>query len=256
MIYWCTMSGPGKKQYRFTIDVYDVDRIPMSRLAEYLGELAKLLGNEDLVHFSHLEKGSTVVVSSVEESAVPKVAQRLADVRHGSAPKDALKAYKTIDTMLAKDNAVGALTSNEDAQVIPFPGRTRPKPVRYGPFRERGSVDGTLIRIGGKDDTIPLLLQDGDALISCNTSRETSKRLAQHYMGAPLRVHGDGRWVREETGTWQLLDFYIEDFEVLDDSPLTEVVERLRAVEGSTWGESQGAIADIMNLRRDPKDQH
>jgi hypothetical protein len=243
-------------QYRFKIDVFQVDTIPMARLAEYMAELAKLLGQPERVHFSHIEEGSAVLVSSVEEPAWPKVADRVHGVRQGVAPKDAMRAYQALDTMLAKDNACGVLSSEEGGEVIPFPGRTRPKPMRYGPFRERGSIDGVLIRIGGRDETIPVLLQDGEASFSCQTSREISKRLAPHYLGPTLRAHGDGKWVREEDGSWQLVEFYIEDFEVLDDSPLQEVVSRLRAVEGSTWGDNPDAMSDLLNLRRDPKDRH
>jgi hypothetical protein len=36
-------------QYRFKIDVFDVDNIPMARLAEYMAELAKLLGEPERV---------------------------------------------------------------------------------------------------------------------------------------------------------------------------------------------------------------
>lgn len=250
------MTENERQQYRFRIDVFSVDSIPMARLADYMAELARLLGEAERVHFSHLEPGSAVLVSSVEDPAAPKVADRLAKVRDGNGSKDAMKAYNALDTMLAKDNAVGTLTSPEGAQIIPFPGRTRPKPVRYGPFRERGSLDGVVIRIGGRDETIPVLLQDGDALLPCQTSRDVSKRLAAHYLGSPLRVHGDGKWVREEDGSWRLDEFRIDDFEVLDDSPLTEVVGKLRAVEGSTWGESPDAIADILGVRRDKGDQH
>jgi hypothetical protein len=244
-------------EYRFKIDVFHADTIPMARLAEYMAELAKLLGHPERVHFARLEEGSAVLVSSVEEPAWPKVSDRVRGVLHGDGPKDAMNAYQALDTMLAKDNAVGVLSASIlNGEVIPFPGRTRPKPVRYGPFRERGTVDGVLIRIGGRDDTIPVLLRDGEAMIACQTSLELSKKLAPHYQGATLRAHGNGRWVREEDGSWHLLDFYIEDFEVLDDSPLREVVAHLRAVEGSTWGDNPNAMTDILNLRRDPKDQH
>jgi hypothetical protein len=247
---------PEGRQYRFKIDVFRVDTIPMVRLAEYMAELAKLLGQPERVHFSHLEDGSAVLVSSIEDQAWPKVTERVRGVHQGNAPKDAIKAYRTLDAMLAKDNAVGVLLRDAEADVIPFPGRTRPKPMRYGPFRERGSVDGVLIRLGGRDETIPVLLQDGEASFSCQTNREVAKRLAPHYLGETLRAHGEGRWVREEDGSWHLLEFYIEDFEVLDDSPLHEVIDKLRAVEGSTWGDNPNAISDLLGLRRDPKDQH
>ena len=250
------MMEAGHLQYRFKIDVFSIESLPMARLAEYMAELARLLGEEERVHFSKLERGSAVLVSYVEEPAAPKVTERLAKVHAGTGPKDALKAYKALDNMLAKDNAVGTLVSSQSAEIIPFPGRTRPKPIRYGPFRERGSLDGVVIRVGGRDETVPVHLQDGERLISCQTSRELSKRLANHYLGSTVRVFGTGKWVREEDGSWQLLEFTIEEFETLDDSPLADVVEKLRAVEGGRWGDNPGALDDLMNLRRDKGSQH
>lgn len=250
------MNERGSQQYRFRIDVFSVESLPMSRLAEYMAELARLLGEHERVHFSHLEPGSAVLVSNIEEPAAPKVTERIAKVRDGRGPKDAMTAFRNLDNMLAKDNAVGTLAASESAQIIEFPGRMRPKPVKYGPFRERGSLDGIVIRIGGRDDTVPVLIQDSEAEFHCQTSREVSKRLAQHYLGAPVRVHGNGKWVREENGSWQLLEFYIEDFEVLDDSSLLDVVGKLRKVEGSTWHESDNSVASILGLRHNSKDQH
>src|SRR6516225_7659560 len=94
------------REYRLKIDVFSIESLPMSRLAEYMAELARLLGEEERVHFSHLEPGSTVLVSNIEEPAAPKVTDRLQKVREGHAPKDAMQAYRALDTLLAKDNAV------------------------------------------------------------------------------------------------------------------------------------------------------
>jgi hypothetical protein len=239
-----------RHEYRLKIDVFSPDSLPMSRLAEYMAELARLLGEQERVHFSHIESGSAVLVSNIEEPAVPKVGERLRNVRDGSAPKDALQAYKALDTLLAKDNAIATLTGADGAEIIAFPGRTRPKPVRYGPFREEGSLDGTVIRIGGRDDTIPVLLKDAEgAEYQCQTSIEISKRLASHYRGATVRVFGNGKWVREESGSWTLQQFDITSFEVIDDAPLTDVVGKLRAVEGGEWSKDP-TLADMLGLRR------
>lgn len=241
-------------EYRFRIDAFSIDTIPMARLAEYMAGLARLLGEQEHVHFKDLEPGSAILVSRIEEPAVPKVGERLQRVREGRAPKDALEAFKTLDTLLARDNAIGTLIPPEGADIIAFPGRTRPKPMQYGPFRERGSLDGVVIRLGGRDESIPVLLRDGEAEYTCQASVAVSKRLAKHYLGAKLRVHGSGKWVREEDKTWTLQRFDIETFEVLDDAPLSEMVERLHAVEGGAWEDA--SLTDLLGLRRDLGDQH
>ncbi|MGA7804237.1 hypothetical protein [Bradyrhizobium sp.] len=246
-----------RSQYRFIIDVLTVDHLPMARLAEYMTELAALLGERENVHFSHLESGSAVLVSNVESVAFPKVEERVSQVRQGSGPKDAMQAYKNIDSMLAKDGAIASLVTPIKGNVIEFPGRLNPKPMRYGPFREIGTIDGRIIRIGGRDETIPVWLRDGDVVYNCNVrGEEVARRLASYYLTGVVRLHGNGKWVREENGAWKLEQFDITDFEVLDDCPMAEVVFKLREVEGSTWHESDDALSDILGLRRDRRDHH
>ncbi len=177
--------------------------------------------------------------------------ERLQKVREGRGPKDAMQAFAALDTLLAKDNAVATLTNEGGVEIIAFPGRTRPKPMRYGPFREYGSLDGTVIRVGGRGDTIPVLIRDTEgAEFPCQTTVEMSKQLAAHYRGATVRVHGSSKWVREEDGNWTLQEFDIDRFEVLDDSPLPDVVAKLRAVEGGEWSKD-AALGHVLRLRRE-----
>lgn len=242
-------------EYRLRIDVFTPKTIPMARLAEYMAELARLLGEQENVHFSHLEPGSAVLVSSIEEPAKPKVEERLQKVRQGAASKDAMQAYKALDALLVKDNAVATL-SEGTAHIIAFPGRSRPKPVRYGPFREEGSLDGVVIRVGGRDSTIPVLIQDADGVeYPCQTTLDLSRKLALLYRSSTVRVFGSGKWIREENGAWTLQQFDINSFEVIDDAPLTEVVSRLRAVEGGEW-DKDAAFGDVVGLRREEGPTH
>jgi hypothetical protein len=77
-----------------------------------------------------------------------------------------------------------------------------------------------------------------------------------HYLDGTLRVYGSGKWMREDNGTWILQQFDIEDFELLDDSSLADVVGKLRAVEGSTWHKSEDVVRDALRLRSDEGDHH
>ncbi len=49
----------------------------MARLAEYLHELAVILGEPRAVHFVRLDAGSTVIIHKVEQEAIPKVTDRV-----------------------------------------------------------------------------------------------------------------------------------------------------------------------------------
>ena len=238
-----------QREHRFVIDAYSPDTLPMARLAEYMAELARLLGRADQVHFVRLEGGSAVLVQSVEPEAAPDVRERLRSLQHDNPPDDAAKAFSNLNCYLADDNATGILQEGESAEVIRFPGREEPAPVTFGAFNQPGVLDGVLIRIGGRDDTVPAHLHDGETIHVCNTARDVARRLAVHLYGPPLRVHGNGRWERDADGCWVMKRFNITSFDVLDDAPLGEVAQRLRDVEGSGWKEIEDPTAELRHLR-------
>src|SRR5882724_5586855 len=117
-------SGDGV-EYRFESEAYTPETIPMARLAEYMRELANILGEPAAVHFNRLEAGSTVLVSNIEREAVPKVRQRTMAVRRREGPSEGLRAYKAINKLLREDNGVGFLKDGrpDGATIIRFPGR-------------------------------------------------------------------------------------------------------------------------------------
>lgn len=238
------------KKLVFRLDAYTPDTIPMERLAEYLGYLAKLLGEEPSVHFVRVAKGSTKAICRVQREAVPKVDERLARVRSGEGPSEARHAAREIDLMLRKDNASGALEDEDGAEIIPFPGNRRIAEQVFGPFNQPGAVDGQVVRIGGTTKSVPVHLLDrqGDEIIG-HTSREIARDLARHIFGEELRCIGMGRWYRNDEGVWQRRDFTITSFETLDNRPLGEIVKDLRTVEGNGWRESDDPWAELSHIR-------
>lgn len=225
----------------------------MSRLAEYMQNLATLFGEKEHVHLVRLEKGSTMLVQGVDSESVPKVRDRIKaiDVTRGEGPEDALRAFKAIDRRLAEDNAAGYLYQGDGAEILYFPGCERAEPLTFGISNQPGTLDGLLIKIGGKDETVPVHLQEGDTIHICNAIRDMARRLAPHLFAGRLRVHGNGRWERDEEGNWNLKRFNITEFEVLDDAPLSEVVARLRQVLGNEWQEIDDPYIELKRLRQE-----
>ena len=226
-------------EYRFKIDGgYTPATLPMERLAEYMADLAQLLGEGEGVHFRAIEDGSAVLVSDVDQPAAPKVRDRVRAVRDGNGPKDAWQAFLKLDEKLRMDNAAGELQRSQGAVVLTFPGRTRAEPVPYGPFRQDGTIDGQVFRLGGKDETIHVHVRDAGKE---NTSLETSIALAQeirhHILGPTLRFRGSGLWYRSGAGYWELRKFRIDSFEILNEAPLSDVIASLREVKGNRWSE-------------------
>lgn len=231
------------------VDSYTPRDIPMARLAEYMAELARLLGETDQVHFADVINASVGLAANVEKPAAPKVAARIALLKSGVGPEDAVRASARLDEMLAVDNATGELLAN-GAQIIRFPGRERPTPQVFGPFSEEGTIDGEIVRIGGTDDTIHVTLRDGRRIYSaCVATVEVARQLAPYLLGPYIRVHGTGRWMRHGDGGWELKQFRIRSFDVLESASLEEVVAKLRAVAGSSWPEADDPIAELAEER-------
>lgn len=239
-------------ELRFKIDAFRPETIPMARLAEYMAGLAALLGNEKSVHFVRLDPGSVELVHRVDAEDQPKVRERLSALHRGEATPDVVKAFRQLDDMLANDNAVGMLTSEQATVVIEFPGKTRPQQVEYGAFTQQGSFDGVPVKVGGLMDQVPVAIQEigpNPLVHNCQASRALAREIAAHLFETPIRVHGAGRWKREINGAWTLVRFTISAFDVLDNAPLDAVVAKLRNVPGSDWRKIEGPLAALRAIR-------
>jgi hypothetical protein len=241
----------GPIQYKFKIDAFTPETLPMARLAEYMADLAVLLGNEEKVHFVRLEGGSTVLVHTVEWEAGPKVVERIRLVKRAEAPPEAMRAYRSIDHRLACDNAVGRLISPARDNLIEFPGRSQPASQTYGPITQQETVDGVPIMIGGKTDPVPVHLEEGDVVHLCHASRAVAKRMAEHLFAAAVRATGIARWHRDPDGIWIRDRFTIADFTLLTDEPLEDAVARLRTAAGPP--ESDDVLATLHKIRQGSK---
>jgi hypothetical protein len=235
--------------YDFRIDAWLPDTLPMARLAEYLANLAKVFGHQDHVHFLKVRKGSAIPEIHVQETAVPKVQARLKLVGTPDSPEDAAKSVHHINNMLRDDGASAVLRVKGGAQVMVFPGCKTPL-ADEAIVHETGELIGTVIKVGGKDETVPLLLQDTDGTTyPCTTTRLLARELAHHLFGDLVRVQGTGKWRRTPERAWKLDEFKLKSWEQIDQTPLTDEVAALRAVEGSQWNTFADPQAELKKLR-------
>ena len=70
------------------------------------------------------------------------------------------------------------------------------------------------------------------------------------------RAIGEGRWRRVPDGKWELEQFAVSHFEVLDDASLPDVVARLRAIEGSDWKKLGDPLSELRRIRHGPDGTH
>lgn len=236
-------------EFDFRISAYTPETMPMDRLARYMGELSVLMGSAAHVHFAGLRKGSTRLLVRVEPEDAPKVSARLALAKRSDAPADLVRIVHSVNALLREDGASGWLHQGA-ARIYVFPGIKEAIPKRLGPIKEAGVLDGEIVRVGGKDKTIHILLigPDEQEYKLWTNSRELAKSLANHLYN-PVRVTGTGSWSRSEEGKWELDSFNVHGFSPIEERSLIEAFAALQAVEGSKWKPMDDPLAAWHELR-------
>lgn len=234
------MSGKRGKaagsQWRFKIEAFTPDTLPMARLAEYLTQLAEILGEPRSVHLVRIERGSTILVNEIDHDAVTTVHKRVSLVREGKGPKTAIDAVRRMNVYLAQDNARAFLQGDDDNDdLLVFAGSGREE-SDSPTVNQTGTVSGVVIRVGGVGSRVPVLLDSGGKQVTgCHAARQTAKELAQ-YLFEPVKLYGDGQWSRGSDGSWDVDRFKIARFDPLDASALSQVLATLRPI-AATWGD-------------------
>jgi hypothetical protein len=241
-------------EYKFKIDAYTPESIPMARLAEYLSDLAILLGNREQVHFNRVEPGSTMPVIRVEWEAEPKVRDRIHAVKLKEAPTDALEADRRINRRLAEDNAIGVLKDPVGGKVLQFSGRELLKKLAFGPINQPGSIQGVPISIGGERDPVPVHLEDGNEKHIVQARRTLAKEMAQYLFTTPIRVEGTARWTRHTDGEWELIEFKAASFKLLEDGDIRKDVDILREIPGD-WKQHGDPLEELKAVKEGRKPQ-
>lgn len=242
------------REYRFEIDAFTPETIPLARLSQYLGDLARMMGENANVHLARVEKGSTVPVIRVDWEAEPKVRERLRAVKFNEGPSEPRRAFREINRKLVEDNANGVLLDPGSKKVILFPGRDAANQVEFGPISQNSVFQGIPIKIGGESDPVPLHLEDGEEKHILMAPRRIAKQIAPYLFTSVVRIEGKGRWIRNKMGEWEMLTFYAQSFEVLSEGNIRSNIASLQAIPAD-WKDRDDPLADLMALRAGERPQ-
>ncbi|WP_420381700.1 hypothetical protein [Novosphingobium sp.] len=236
--------------YTFKIEgQYKPDDIPLERLGDYLKALADVLGEPANVHFRNLTEGSVVAHIAVDHPAVPKVAHRVMAIATNAADDKLFAAVEKLDRMLAEDNATGELLATDNVIRVNFAGRNRPEPLVYGPMKQSGTLDGVVVRIEGRDATVHVGIVDNGRAWSLEAPSSMGRGLAALFHAGPVRFHGVGTWSRQGDGRWHLKKFVIARVEPLDNSPLSDVIDKARRAGPSEWSKLADPHDELRRVR-------
>lgn len=131
-----------------------------------------------------------------------------------------------------------------------FPGVKRAKPVEWPSINQATTFYGVPIAIGGKNDPVPVHLEDGVQEIHLLAERAMAKQIASHLFTTVLKVNGYGRWRRSPEGIWEMERFVIESFTSLTSEGIQEVLARLRTVDAG-WKKSADPLGNLEEIRHD-----
>ena len=240
-----------KIKYDFSLDNWTPGTLPMARLCQYLEKLSTLFGNKDAVHFDTMRKGSAILQISVDSVANESVQNRIEMLGNQDAATDIKKVKNDINSMLREDKTTGHLKVKRGATIFQFPGYKAPL-INEIVVQEFGELEGEIIRVGGKDDSVPVWIQGFDGSINkCVTTKAIARELGPLIFAEPIKVSGNGKWRRTAERVWLLEEFSIKSWEVLDCEDLQTTIEKLREIQGSGWNRMENPQLALSELRGD-----
>jgi hypothetical protein len=221
----------------------------MADLADYVADFAALLGSKSEVRFAGVVNQSVSIRANVPPPSVTDARHRLTSA---STDPDSEwgKVYTLLARKLARDNLTASVLDAEGARIIDFPRPATP-PTEPITIRESSVLDGTVVAVRGRDETVHVTILDIDGRTFSAETRDfgMAQELAQRFRGRAVRLRVDGTWTRSPEGQWALTRGRIESFEDLDETPLAAIVGRLPEVVTEEFMRSQDPLAEWREMR-------
>ncbi|MEO0426710.1 MAG: hypothetical protein AAF160_04620 [Pseudomonadota bacterium] len=208
--------------------------LPLERMAEYMREFARMLGEPERVLFSGVKEGSVCIAARARLGyGLGPAANRTVSIGRGEGSAESRRAYEKISEMAAADNR-RARVQRRHAVLLHFPTGAHANKDRLR-VRNRGHVTGQLS--GLLEDTATnirarLRPLDGGALIYCEASYAIGDKLGAHFRKV-VRIFGPGWWERKADGTWVCKNIEAESFEPVENIEIRSLIDRLRGLAAS-----------------------
>jgi hypothetical protein len=232
-------------EYRLVLEGFTPDTIPMVRLAEYMQQLAKMLGQDEHVHFEKVENNCTALVSRIDPRGVGKVAARVKSIRDKTAPSDAMKAFNALNSMLGEDSTTAVLKERK-ATIIRFPG-TLPEPEAVLTVPDEGTVIGYLYMLSdGKTGFQARISLESGRTLMCTVPSDVAKKL-RDYLFETVKVSGPGVWTKSQEGEWSPAKLDIKDVVRVESASLRSLIDKLRTLQIEWFGDDYENYEDTVS---------
>jgi hypothetical protein len=238
-----------KWTYMLRIKGRNKTRVPMERLGEYIRDFALLLGSENKPIFKGIQDASIGLRAEVPVTRTPHVHLRLVKAKSNPESREG-KALARVQNTLDEDKVEEAEILDSSNNILYTFHGTPANDETVHRVMQAGVVDGLVTGIKGVDDTMHLFVRDHlDRDMTLLIKDENlAREILKYYRSSILRFNVDGAWIRSDSG-WipEVSRCTIIAFDVLDGTPISEIFDTLRNIEGNGWAR----IAKPMDLWKD-----
>lgn len=202
----------GFDTFSLHIKKYTPDTLPFKRLMEYLVQLQKLFEGEK-VHFVRVAKGSAApefIIRNEDAYRIEAKINSLSDFNN--------QTYSKIKKLLQEDESDAYFTKNNKRI---FEIKYANDNIQKYDIKQDEEILGYVIKVGGKDDTVPLCicdLYDETITYNCNTTRDLAKSIARYLFETPVKITGKANWIKIGNSNWELKSFNVKSFDVIQNN--------------------------------------
>ena len=153
-----------------------------------------MLGEASELHLVGIEKSSTRPVLVMRHDVATRARARASEVRQGGRSARRRNAYDRICYIVAEDGGTPATLKAPEGQILEFATVDIGADQIVHAVRQPTTVQGELIRIGGRQENAQLLIQElsGNVIAGCIAPRAVASAMA-HLLYKPVSVSGDAR---------------------------------------------------------------
>lgn len=243
-----------KTRYSFTLRIPDRKQsaVPMKRIGEYIAEFAQLLGDENKPRFKGIRNASVGYAAAVEPGREHHSHARIVEAKMKPTSRPG-KHLLAIEAMMGEDAIAKAEILDANDRVIHIIFGIQPEQCSsMERLLQESKVDGVVTGLVGVDDTMHLHLRDGfdrDLKLIVRDEKLARQLLACFRIGT-VRLVARGTWVRTENG-WspEVNKCTVQSFQILDNTPFSEVLKRVARIPGNGWKELKDPISVWDNIR-------
>jgi hypothetical protein len=219
------------ERFEFVVPGYTPDTMPLDRLIAYLNELIVILGQPSDLHLVDIKQSSTKPVLAMRHDVAVRARHRASEVRQGGGSQRRKQAYANIRRMVSEDGGKTAVLKAREGKLLEFPSVDIGTDQIVHAVRQQTSVEGELIRIGGRREEAQLLIQElsGNVIAGCTAPRALATELGR-FLYKPIRVNGVASWHRSGEGVWEITRLQVQSFDPLEEDEIEDVLAKLRKV--------------------------